>query len=91
MKKKNKITLRRKETYEAFAGDTLLGTFNLESEWKGMAMLKSVDAELIINRAIPANQALSALFGVEEDVEVVKASPDLIAAILKYNTPTLDK
>lgn len=81
----NKITLKRLETYEAFAGEVSLGIFNIESEWNGFAKLKSPNGELIVNRASPAAQALGAIVGQDEAVEVVKASPSLGALILGQN------
>jgi len=81
----NKITLKRRETYEAFAGEVSLGIFDIESEWNGFAKLKSTNGELIVNRASPATQVMGAIFGEEEAVEVVKASPSIGAVILGQN------
>jgi hypothetical protein len=81
----NKITLKRRETYEAFAGEVSLGIFDIESEWNGFAKLKSTNGELIVNRASPATQVIGAIFGAEETVEVIKASPSLGAVILGQN------
>jgi hypothetical protein len=82
---KNKITLKRRETYEAFAGNVSLGIFDIESEWNGFVRLQSNNGELIVNRASPTYQALGAIVGEVEDVEVIKASPFLVAIILGHN------
>lgn len=81
----NKISLKRRETCEAFAGEVSLGIFDIESEWNGFAKLKSANGELIVNRASPAARALVAIVGADEEVEVVKASPSFSAVIFGHN------
>jgi Zn-finger nucleic acid-binding protein len=79
----NKITLKRKDIYEAWAGGKLLGVFSVESEWEGFSSLKGVAGKLIVSRDTSALQALGSIFGQDEEVTVIRASQNLYDVISK--------
>jgi hypothetical protein len=76
-----KITLKKRTSYEVFFGETSLGVFNCQSEWNGFAELTSENEVMIVNRPSVLNQAFGSIFGTDETVEVVKASPGIINLI----------
>jgi len=82
---KNEITLKSKQVVEAFCGGESLGTFEIASEWKGMAELRNKDATLIVHRGEGLMRGLQGVLGLDETVNVIKASPDLGAKILQAN------
>lgn len=86
---KNQITLKSKHVVEAFCGGESLGTFEITSEWNGMAEMKSESGTIIVNRQEGLMRGLQGLLGMDETVEVVKASPELGAKILQANDRTL--
>ena len=83
----SKITLKPRTVFEAFAGEKSLGEYTLTSEWNGLAQLKGKAGELIVIRPNPVSRTLAAIIddNPSEEVTVVKASPDIIAAIMESN------
>ena len=77
------IVLKSKQVVEAFCGGESLGTFEITSEWNGMAKLESRDATLIVHRE--GGAAIGALLGFDEKVSVLKGSPHVLSKIEQVN------
>ena len=81
---KHEITLKPIHAFEAFSGGKKIGTFNLESEWHGLAKLSGKQGEMIVTREGGISKIISDILGgkEEEKVNVITASPDIAADIL---------
>jgi hypothetical protein len=86
---KTEITLKSKQVFEAFCGGESLGTFEIASEWNGMAELRNKDTTLIVHRGEGLMRGLQGALGLDETVSVIKASPEMGAKILQANARAL--